>query len=187
MSDLASAVKKNAGLAKLLGIVMIILGVMALFTPLAAGGAVAIVVGLFLLVGGFSQFLFAFKAGVGQGGILLVIVGLLTMLAGIWMLARPLQGLLALTWFLALYFLISGISELIAGFQMKPVQGWGWTAFDGVVGILLAILIWRQWPVSGVWAIGILVGIRLIFGGWGLFALGSAAKAVAGAVESDAA
>ena len=66
-------------------------------------------------------------------------------------------------------------------------QGWGWTAFDGVVGILLAILIWRQWPVSGVWAIGILVGIRLIFGGWGLFALGSAAKAVAGAAESEAA
>jgi len=61
-----------------------------------------------------------------------------------------------------------------------------WLAF-GIVGILLAILIWRQWPVSGVWAIGILVGIRLIFGGWGLFALGSAARAVAGAVESDAA
>ena len=187
MSDLASAIKKNAGLAMLLGIVMIILGVLALFTPLAAASAVAVIVGLFLLMGGFSQFLFAFKLGVGHGGILLAIIGLLTVLAGIWMLARPLQGVLALTWFLALYFLISGIGELIAGFQMKPVQGWGWTVFDGIVGILLAILIWRQWPVSGVWAIGILVGIRLIFGGWGLFALGSAARAIAGALESEAA
>jgi uncharacterized membrane protein HdeD (DUF308 family) len=185
MSELASAVKKNAGLAMLLGVVMIILGVLALFTPLAAGGAVAIIVGLFLLVGGFSQFLFAFKVGIGHGGILLAVLGLLTMLAGIWMLARPLQGLLALTWFLALYFLISGVSGLIAGLQMKPIQGWGWTVFDGIVGIVLAVLIWRQWPVSGIWAIGILVGIRLIFGGWGLFALGSAARAVAGAVESN--
>jgi uncharacterized membrane protein HdeD (DUF308 family) len=62
-------------------------------------------------------------------------------------------------------------------FRLKPAKGWGWTLFSGIVTVLLGGLIWSEWPISGVWAIGTLLGIHLIFDGWSEIALASAARA----------
>jgi len=84
---------------------------------------------------------------------------------------------------IAIYFLVDGISEIIAAFKIKPDQGWGWVLFNGIIAVLLGFMIWRQWPVSGAWAIGILVGIHILITGWSMIILGTGARRVAGAIE----
>jgi uncharacterized membrane protein HdeD (DUF308 family) len=58
------------------------------------------------------------------------------------------------------------------------LTGWVWTLVSGIVSLLLGMLIWSQWPLSGVWAVGLLVGINILFSGWSLIALGAAARRV---------
>jgi polyhydroxyalkanoate synthesis regulator phasin len=99
------------------------------------------------------------------------------------MIFRPLVGLVTMTLLLAIYFLIDGISEIVAAFKIKPDQGWGWVLFNGIIAVLLGFMIWRQWPVSGAWAIGLLVGIHILMTGWSMIILGSGARRVAGAIE----
>ena len=65
---------------------------------------------------------------------------------------------------------------MVFAFQHKPMRGWGWVLFNGVVSILLGVLITYQWPLSGTWAVGILVGVDLLIGGFGLIRTGSASE-----------
>jgi uncharacterized membrane protein HdeD (DUF308 family) len=141
--------KKNAGLLIFLGILTVIFGVLAIAAPFITGVAVAIFVGSLLVLTGISQLVHAFKAkmwGIGFWG---TVIGLLSIAAGLYMIFRPGVGLAALTMLLAIYFLVDGISEIIAAFRIKPDQGWGWVLFNGIIAVLLGFMIWRQWPASG--------------------------------------
>ena len=84
------------------------------------------------------------------------------------MVANPGAALASFTFLLALYLIISGIFETLVSFQVRPVKGWGWALFSGIISVLLGFMIWSQFPLSGVWAIGILIGVRLFFRGWPL-------------------
>ena len=84
---------------------------------------------------------------------------------GILLLLNPLVGLVSLTLALAAYLLVEGILELILSYRLRPAPGTGWLLFDGIVTLILAFMIWRTWPVSSEWAIGILVGISMLFSG----------------------
>ena len=179
-------VKQNSGLVMTLGVILLIVGTLAIFSPLVAGLSIAISIGILLILGGVSQLFFAFKAGSFGKGIWTFILGLLTVIIGVVMISQPGTALATLTLFLAAYFIVEGIFEIIGAFQIKPVKGWGWTLFSGILSLLLGIMIWRQFPLSGAWAIGILVGIKMIFSGWMLIAFGSAAKQVAKDVEPAA-
>jgi uncharacterized membrane protein HdeD (DUF308 family) len=87
---------------------------------------------------------------------------------------QPGAALGALTLFLAAFFFAQGLIEVINGFGARPAQGWGWLLASGVVSILLALMIWRQFPISGAWAVGTLVGVRLLMSGTVLLSIGSA-------------
>ena len=68
---------------------------------------------------------------------------------------------------------------------MRGEKGWFWLLVGGIAAIILALMIWRDWPFSGEWAIGILVGIRLIFAGWSMVALGAVGDAVVDVAEEE--
>ena len=140
-------------------------------------------VGTLLVFTGITSMFAAFKAGTFGAGLFGFLGSLLTLVAGMIMWTRPLTGLAFMTLVLAFYFLFRGISGIMVGLRMRPVQGWGWTAFSGAVDMLLGILIWRQWPLSGTWAIGILVGIHILFQGWALISVGLAARVGVQGVE----
>ena len=179
-------VKQNSGMVITLGVLLVIIGTLAMLSPLVAGLSIAITIGVLLILGGISQLFFAFKAGSFGKGIWLFILGALTVIIGIAMISQPKAALATLTLFLAAYFIVEGIFEIIGAFQIKPIKGWGMTLFSGILSLLLGIMIWSQFPLSGAWAIGILVGIKLIFSGWMLIAFGGAAKGVAKDVETAA-
>ena len=175
-SGLLGGIKDNAKLAVTIGIILIIVGVLAIASPLVAGMSITIVVGTLLIIGGIGECFLAFQAGAFGRGLLIFIVGALMAVAGFYMISQPVAGLATITLFLTAYFIVSGIFEIIAAVQIRPASGWGWMLFNGIVTLLLGILIWRQFPLSGAWAVGVLFGIKMVFSGLALVFIGNAVK-----------
>jgi uncharacterized membrane protein HdeD (DUF308 family) len=95
-------------------------------------------------------------------------------------LAHPLFAAGVLTILLAVYFILDGIGELAAGIRLRPAHGWGWLLLGGIVSILLGLMIWGlQFPLSGLCAVGILLGIKLFFIGLIMVTAGSAVSSIA--------
>ncbi len=183
---LVETIKSNAGFARVVGIVLVIAGILALLSPLAAGLSITIVVGVMLLAGGASQLVLVFRAGSIGEGLMMALIGVLWLVAGGYTLSQPVTALGAMTLFLAAYFIASGILEAIGAFMARPQEGWGWILFSGIISAVLGIMIWRQFPLSGAWAVGILVGVRIFMTGSALIAIGSAAKKAASSAELQA-
>lgn len=180
-------IRKDAKKAKWIGWILVIAGFVALASPLVAGMSVAMVIGVLLIAGGISQLLFVFQAGSFGDGLMLVILGVLSLVAGVYVVNQPGAALGALTLFLAAYFVVTGIVEIIAAFGDKPTEGWGWMLFSGIVSLLLGVMIWRQFPLSGVWAVGVLVGVRMLMSGMTFITIGGAAGRVVKKVDEHTA
>ena len=177
--EMLSTIKRHAGLGMALGIAIAIAGVLAIVSPFVAGISVALAVGVLLIAAGVSRLFLAFKMGSFGHGLLVFLIGLLSIAVGGYMLARPGMALATLTLVLAIYFFVDGIFEIIWAFRLRPIKGWGWTLFSGVVALALGIMIWRQFPVSGMWAVGTLAGIHMIFGGSSVFSVCNATRSAA--------
>lgn len=182
-APVANMVKKDSTMLIVLGVVTVILGVLAMMAPMIAGATVTLMVGILLIAAGIARTIFAFKCKSWGKGILVFLLGLLTLFVGLFIVARPGVGLLSLTLFLAAYLIVDGIFEIIEAFDLKPIQGWGWMLFGGIVSIILGIMIWRRWPESSVLVVGILLGIKLIFAGWSMIGIGAAGRSIASAAE----
>ena len=172
-------IKQEGKTAKWVGVLLLITGVLALIAPLAAGLSVAFFVGMLFIIGGVAQLFLVFRSGSFGRGLVLALLAVLSLVAGVYMVMQPVAALASLTLFLAGYFIASGVIEAIGAFGAKSATGWGWLLFGGIVSIVLGVMIWRQFPLSGAWAIGTLVGVRMIMSGWTLIAVGGAAKRVA--------
>ena len=175
MSEEAQTIKKHGGRMTMFGVGTMILGIIVMSMPLLVGTSVAIIIGVLVLLGGFSRLMWAFKTSGGER-VFLLVVGVLTTLCGVAMLANPLFTAGVLTILLAIYFIADGIFEILGSFSMRPAQGWGWLLFSGVVSLALGIMIWKQFPLSGLVAIGVLLGIKLIFAGLLMITVGSVTR-----------
>lgn len=163
--------QSGRGCMMVLAILSIFAGIVAIGSPFLTGALVTTIIGISLLVGGVMELLMAFHAGgwkIGLSGILAILAGGLVM-------AHPLLGSAVIGIILIVFFLMDGVTRSILAFQLKPLAGWGWPLFSGVMSIVLAALLWRGWPLSGMWALGVLVGIRILFAGFGILVMGSMA------------
>ena len=179
MNEFADAAKAGGKKMTIYGVIAIILGILAMMAPVLTGMWVIILVGVFVLIGGIVRIIWALQAGSLGKGLPMFAIGGLTLLCGIVLLAHPLFASGVLTVLLALYFVLDGISEIVASVRLRPGSGWGWMLFGGIVSFWLGIIIWRQFPLSGVWAIGILLGIKLFFVGLIMLKGGSAVRSMA--------
>lgn len=176
-SDLINSISKVGGTVRLLGVGLVILGVLAVTSPQVSGMTVSVIVGVVLIIGGILRTAFAWIAP-GWGSVFLrAAVGILTIIAGGYMIAQPDAGSQALAIVLVIYLFADGITSLIFALRLPPAAGGAWTLLGAVVSILLGILMWTQWPASGELAIGILIGVKLILDGVALIGVGSVAKA----------
>jgi len=168
--------RKNAGLIVFLGVLTVVAGFLSLVMPWASGVGVTVVVGAALAIGGVARLVGTFHAGSFGRGTLGFIGGALTLVAGVVLAARPGFGLATLTLMLGSYLLVDGIFGAVLAFQIRPGQGWGWMLFSAAMAGLLGVLLLREWPLSGLWAIGTLVGINMLFAGFAMISIGSAAR-----------
>ena len=170
MNQFPSMTNASRG-SMLWGFLMVILGLFAMLTPAVSGIAVTLMLAVLLLISGLGMLIYAFSSPHFGQGIMRFLFGGITALAGIYMFAQPGMALASLTLFLAVYFVVDGIFSIIAGFSLQKEKAW--VIFNGVVTLILGALIWKGWPVSGLWAVGILVGVKLVVVGMVMMALES--------------
>jgi uncharacterized membrane protein HdeD (DUF308 family) len=170
--------KKSFGWVIAFSVVMIIAGSLAVIMPPVAGIAVTILFGWLLTVSGVAHLGYAWQTR-GTGAILWeILLAAAYLFAGIYTLVHPLLSLVSLTLILGVYLFVEAILEFIMAVRLRPVAGSGWLFVDGIVTLVLAIMIWRSWPSSSAWALGLLVGFSMLFSGMSRLMISLAARRV---------
>jgi len=150
------------------GVLAIVIGCVAILVPAVASVGTAIFIGWILVIAGAFMVAGAFMAHSVGSVILRLIWALLTVLVGLWLIVEPHNGTLTLTLILGIYFLFMGLTRIAVAFAGRGQRGAGLVGLSGVCGLLIGILVLAKFPSSADWAIGLLVGIDLIFAGWTL-------------------
>ncbi len=159
-----------------LGVALVIAGLLAIAFPFAGGLAVEVWVAVALVISGIAQIVHAFAAREWQGFLLGLLVGLLYLAGGAVLWLDPIKGVITLTVFLAAMMLIDGILRCTMALRIRPMPGWGMLLVGGILGIVVAFMIWKQLPTSALWVIGLLLGINLIFSGVAFITLARSAR-----------
>ena len=161
----AALVKRGSGPSVVWSILLIILGVLGIALPIETSLGVVIVIGLLLLFHGVGQLIHAFQSkGIGHIAWKLL-VAVFYLVAGAYFIARPIVGAAGLTFALAIFFFAEGVADLVAYFSTRKAGGSAWMLLDGIVTLILGLMIWRHWPSTSLWVIGVLVGISMLMTG----------------------
>lgn len=159
----------------ILGIILIILGVIAIGHSVYTTVASIVFLGVLLIISGALQTIYSFWAHRWSGFFLSLLTGVLYLVVGSLFVSKPLSGALVFTLLLGAFYLVGGIFRII-GSIMTRFDHWGWSLFSGIITLLLGVLILAGWPETGLWVIGLFIGIDLIIFGWVWVALSLAAK-----------
>ena len=171
-------VKKSVGWSIALSALMILAGIFAIASPLAAGLAVNIILAWLLVFSGCVHLAFSWFRPSTGGFLWELLVGIVYLFIGIYIVMNPVAGLQSLTIALAIYLFLEAVLEFVLGFTLRPLPGSGWLLVDGAITLILAIMIWRTWPSSTGWVIGTLVGVSILFSGGSRLAVSLAARSV---------
>ena len=167
--------RRNANWFLALGIILIILGTIAFGRSIFVTLASMVFLGWILIIGGVVEAGQAFWQRQWGGFFLHLLGGVLYAIVGFMIVANPQTGAMALTLLIALFFLISGSFRIIGSLTMRFPE-WRWILLNGIVTFLLGLLIWKKWPSSALWVIGLFIGIDLILTGWSWVMLSLTAK-----------
>jgi uncharacterized membrane protein HdeD (DUF308 family) len=169
-------VRQEAGRFIWLGVALLVIGVAALVFPVVSTLAATFFVGWVLVLSGAATLFGAFSlrgAGPFFGALVL---GLLSVAAGVFIFARPQIGELAITLSLGALFMLQGAFELVLAFELRSARGWLWMLASAVASIVLAIAILAGWPGTSMIALGIVLGVNFISSGLGYLMLGGAVR-----------
>ena len=175
--DIGGIIQSHRRWFMALGAALIVAGLLAIVFPLAGGLAVEIWTAIALLIAGGAQIAHAFAARQWQGFLLGLIVGLLYVATGAMLYLNPMRGVVTLTVLLAFAILFDGVLRTVLAFHIRPVDGWFWMLGSGLLGIVVAFMIWQQLPSSATWALGLMLGCNLSFSGLAFAGLATAARA----------
>ena len=169
-------VHKSWGWFLFLGIILIIAGTAAIMAPTYASMGITLLLGWILIFAGGFQLVHSF-ASAGWGAFFWRLLGgLLYLAAGIFLLVYPLKGAITLTLILAILLVVQGVFRIIGAFQFRHVSAWGWILVGGLLSLALGLMIYFQWPYSGLWVLGLFLGIDLIFEGWSFVMIAIASR-----------
>jgi uncharacterized membrane protein HdeD (DUF308 family) len=160
-----------------LGIALLVVGTLALGATVVVTLATAIFLGWLMVIGGILEAGHAFWRRAWSGFFFDLLIGLLYAVVGFMFIARPGLAAETLTLFIAVMLLIGGLFRIAVAISAH-FRNWGWILLNGVIDVVLGIMILNQWPESGLWVIGLFVGIDMIFNGWSLIMLALAARSV---------
>ena len=163
----ASAIHEHWVLFLIEGIVLVILGIVAILVPLIATLAFTILIGWLFLISGIVGLITTIWARHAPGFWWSLISALIGILAGLALLASPVTGALSLTLVLIAFFIIEGVASIMyaVDHRRQLTGSWVWMLLSGIIDIILAGIILLGLPETAVWALGLLVGINMLFGG----------------------
>jgi uncharacterized membrane protein HdeD (DUF308 family) len=161
----------------LLGLALVVLGVVALSYSVITSVVAMLFIGGFLAVAGVFYIVGAFFTRGWGGFFLSLLSGVLSLAVGAIILDRPVEAELIYTLVMAIFFFAEGLFRIVAAVAGR-FRDWGWVLLSGVFTLVLGVMIWRQWPLSGLLVIGLFVGINMIMNGAAYVALGLRARRI---------
>jgi uncharacterized membrane protein HdeD (DUF308 family) len=176
----ASSLHEHWKLFLVEGIVLVVLGLIAIVLPPIATLAVEILFGWLFLISGIMGLITTFWMRQAPGFWWALVSAVLAIAAGIVLLVWPLSGVLSLTLVLIVFFTIEGVASIMYALEHKrELSGrWGFMLVSGIVDLILAAVIFVGLPGTAIWAIGVLVGINMVFGGSALIAMAMHAREI---------
>ena len=149
------------------GIILVLLGLLAVVVPMVASLAVAILIGWLFLISGIVGLASTFAMRRAPGFWWSLLSGVLGVVVGGWLLVEPEQGLVSLTYLLIAFFIIEGIATIMFALDHRAALSgrWAWMLVSGIVDLFLAAVILAGLPGTVAWALGLIVGINMVFGG----------------------
>jgi uncharacterized membrane protein HdeD (DUF308 family) len=181
-NEAAAAIRKSVHdhwvLFLIEGIVLVILGLLAILVPQVASLAVTIFLGWLFLVSGVLGLVSCFWARGAPGFWWALLSAVLTIVVGVLLLGWPIAGVLSLTYLLIAFFFIEGVASIMFAVEHRRelTQGWVWMLVSGIVTLALGVILLAGLPGTAAWALGLLVGIDMVFGGSALAAIALAAR-----------
>ena len=148
-----------------LGVSLVVLGVLSALAPAFAGGTVVVLVGILIAAAGVVRGVFGWHAWLERKGPMGLVVGGLAVMCGLALVANPVAALEVVSSLVAVYMIVDGLSELLFSSRLDDSEGRGWMLGDALLSIALGISMWVGWPLSGMRALGILIGVRLAAAG----------------------
>ena len=175
----AETIRKHSLWFIIYGVVLILLGILALFAPGIATLAAELTLGWLLIIGGIIGLIAILRAGTAVAGFWWnLLVSIVFLLAGASLLWKPITGMFTLTVILAAYFIATGIFKIPAALRYRHggEGGWGWMLLSAVVDLVLGIIIVLGLPGSAVWVLGLLVGVNFLFTGLAILMIAVAVR-----------
>ena len=139
--------------------------------------AAVVVLGVVLMVAGIATIITSFWAGKWSGMLVQLLVGILYLVVGFMITDKPLQVGVAMTLFIAAFCIVAGVFRVVAALTVRYPY-WGWSLLNGMITFLLGVVIYRQFPESAIWVLGLLVGLEMLFHGWTWIMLSLAIKKI---------
>ena len=177
VKDIAEA-KRNWGWFVALGVLLILLGLGVMSTSYYATLFSVFLLGIFLMSAGIVQIIQAFVARRWSGLFIALLLGILYLITGFLFVTRPEISAINLTLWIAAFCFIAGLFRMITSLIFR-FDHWGWFFLNGLITFLLGAMIYSDWPVSGLWVIGLYIGIDMLLSGWSWVLLGFKAKSFA--------
>jgi uncharacterized membrane protein HdeD (DUF308 family) len=161
------------------GIILVVLGLLAIAVPMIAGLAVTILFGWLFLISGVVGLVTTFAMRQAPGFWWSLLSGVLGIVVGGWLLVQPGLGLVSLTYLLIAFFIIEGVATIMFALDHRSALSgrWGWMLVSGIVDLFLAAVILAGLPGTAAWALGLIVGVNMLFGGASMIGMAWAAHA----------
>lgn len=171
-------VRDNWGWFFALGVLLLVLGGAVISTSYYATLFSIVLLGVFLLAGGVVQIIQSFLARKWSGLFLMLLLGIAYLIAGVYCISQPALTAIKLTLLIAILCFVVGIAKMLISLIMR-FEKWGWVFFNGLVTFILGVMIYSSWPLSGLWVIGLFIGVDMILSGlsWIILSLGARSEA----------
>jgi uncharacterized membrane protein HdeD (DUF308 family) len=186
-SAIAQSIREHWVLFLIEGIVLVVLGILAIIVPPLATITFTLFLGWLFLISGIMGLITTFWARHSPGFWWSLLSAVLAIAAGIVLLVEPLRGAITLTLLLIVFFIIEGVLTIMYAFEhKKDLSGrWGWMLVSGIIDLVLAAIILIGLPGTAAWALGLLVGINMLFGGSALIAMALHARSDASTPQAS--
>ncbi len=168
--------RRHWGLYLSIGIILVILGIIAISAAVATTLVSVAIFGWILVISGGVLAGHAFWTRTWGGFFVHLLAAIFYVIVGLLIAAHPAASALSLTLLLAAFFMVYGIFRIVGSLMIR-FPSWGWVLFNGIISLILGILIWARWPYSAFWVIGAFIGIDLLLNGWSFIMLSLTARA----------
>lgn len=186
VQEISGAVTKNRKRLMGAGVITLLFGIIGTFMSTVVTLSSMFILAIFVIFAGVLFLVESFSAPEWKGKLLNLLIAILYIVAGGVIIVNPLGSAMWFTLFISIFLIIAGLFRIVLAIKIKEeISAWGWILFGGVINIILGVLIYSEWPLSGLWVIGLFISIEMIIQGMNAIILSKTVKTVQKGIKDE--